>query len=261
MKLSIILPVYNEAATVGIILGEVARVRLPPGVDRELIVINDGSADPTESEILSFQGNHSALPLLYRKEPVNRGKGYCIRKGISYASGDVLVIQDADLEYDPRDYGRLLEPIISNRADVVYGSRFLGRRKVTTWTHHSVNRSLTSLMNLFSGLRLSDVHTGLKMFRASVIRPISLVECRFGFCPEVTAKLARVPGVRWEEVPVSYHRRGRDQGKKIGIKDGLRALYCIVRYNAFPRASVRQSDARTESSNQESSPHSQTDGR
>ena len=233
LKLSILIPVYNEGDTIDTVLRAVAEVRLPPGVERELVIINDGSTDRTDQQLESFGHRHPQVALVYGNEPVNRGKGWCVRRGIALATGDVVVIQDADLEYDPADYAVMLEPIINDRADVVYGSRFLSGAKVTSWWHRGVNWGLTRLMNWCSGLRLTDLHTGLKMFRGDLLKGLPLVEERFGFCPEVTARLAKMPGVRWVEVPVSYRPRNRAQGKKIRFKDGLRAVYCILRY-AWP---------------------------
>jgi glycosyltransferase involved in cell wall biosynthesis len=245
MRLSILIPVYNEDATITAVLRRVVEAGLPAEVERELVVINDGSTDQTDQELRDFRDEYPDSVLVYRNEPVNRGKGRCLWKGIALATGDVIVIQDADLEYDPADHAVMLEPIVNDRADVVYGSRFLGGGKVTSWWHRRANRGLTRLMNLCSGLRLTDLHTGLKMFRTDLLRGLPLEEDRFGFCPEVTARLAKVPGVRWAEVPVSYRPRTRAQGKKIRFKDGLRAVYCILRYTwpwRCPEVGGRSSD-------------------
>ena len=239
MTLSILIAAYNEGDTITAVLRRVVEAGLLAEVERELVVINDGSTDRTDEELRGFRDEHPDVALVvYRTEPVNRGKGWCLRRGIALATGDVVVIQDADLEYDPGDHGVMLEPILNDRADVVYGSRFLRGGSVTSWWHRGVNWGLTRLMNLCSGLRLTDLHTGLKMFRADLLRGLPLKEARFGFCPEVTARLAKMPGVRWVEVPVSYRPRNRAQGKKIRFKDGLRAVYCVVRYTWPWRRSV-----------------------
>jgi glycosyltransferase involved in cell wall biosynthesis len=230
MKLSILIPVYNEGATIERVLRSIAAAGLPSGIEREMVVINDGSTDRTEAELKGFRQAHRERALVYHHERVNHGKGWCLRRGIPMATGDYIVIQDADLEYDPADHAVMLGPVIENRADVVYGSRFLNGAPVTTPWHRTINRGLTAMMNQFAGLRLTDVHTGLKLFRSELLKNLTLAEDRFGFCPEVTARLAKVPGVRWAEVPVSYHPRIHAQGKKIGFRDGLRALYCIGRY-------------------------------
>jgi prepilin-type N-terminal cleavage/methylation domain-containing protein len=230
VKLSILIPVYNEGDTITAVLRRVVEAGLPAEVERELVVINDGSTDQTDQELRDFRDEYPDSVLVYRNEPVNRGKGWCLRQEIGLATGDVVVIQDADLEYDPADYAVMLEPILAGQVDVVYGSRFLRGVKVTSWWHRGVNWGLTRLMNACSGLRLTDLHTGLKMFRADLLKELPLVEERFGFCPEVTARLAQVPGVRWAEVPVAYRPRDRAHGKKIRFKDGLRAVYCVLRY-------------------------------
>jgi glycosyltransferase involved in cell wall biosynthesis len=251
MRLSILIPVYNEGDTIAAVLRRVVEAGLPAEVERELVVINDGSMDQTDQELRDFRSKHPDVALVYRNEPVNRGKGWCLRQGIGLATGDVVVIQDADLEYDPADQALMLQPILAGQADVVYGSRFLRGVKVTSWWHRGVNWGLTKLMDLCSDLRLTDLHTGLKMFRSDLLRCLPLVEDRFGFCPEVTARLAKIPGIRWAEVPVSYRPRDRAHGKKIRFKDGLRAVYCILRYTwPWGRAVVR--GQRTEGSDQRS---------
>jgi glycosyltransferase involved in cell wall biosynthesis len=251
MRLSILIPVYNEGDTITAVLRRVVEAGLPAEVQRELVVINDGSTDRTDEELRGFRDEHPDVALVCRNERVNRGKGWCLRQGIALATGDVIVIQDADLEYDPADHAVMLEPILNHRSDVVYGSRFLGGGKVTSGWHRGANWGLTRLMNLCSGLRLTDLHTGLKMFRADLLKGLPLKEERFGFCPEVTARLAKVPGGRWAEVPVSYRPRNRAQGKKIRFKDGLRAVYCILRYTwpwRCPEVGGRKSEVRNHKS-------------
>jgi len=230
VKLSIIIPVYDEAATIGQVLNSIAAVQLDRGIKKELIIVNDGSTDKTDDIVAAFRRDHPELELKYQVYDVNRGKGCCIREGIALAAGEIIVIQDADLEYDPNDYRPMLECMVA-KADVVYGSRFLSGKRVTTPMHRFVNWGLTFLMNRFTKLHLTDVHTGLKMFRAPLLKSLRLEEQRFGFCPEVTAKLAKIPELRWTEVPVSYRRRDYAEGKKIRFKDGLRALYCILKYS------------------------------
>jgi Gpi18-like mannosyltransferase/glycosyltransferase involved in cell wall biosynthesis len=249
MKLSIIIPVFNEAATLGQLLQRIEAVQLPAGWEKELIIVSDGSTDGTLTTAEQFQDQYrggSSVKVLNNER--NLGKGASLRRGIAAATADAILVQDADLEYDPRDYGQMLRAL-ENGADVIYGTRFLRseasarsalsrvpffRRGVTTPAHRFVNWALTAFSNLFTGLRLTDVHTCLKLFRADVIKAIPLEEHRFGFCPEVTARLAHQPGLKLVEVPVSYRPRTRQLGKKVGVRDGLRALYCTVKYSLLP---------------------------
>jgi Gpi18-like mannosyltransferase len=231
-KLSIIVPVFNEKATVREVLERIRAAGLPVGWEREVIVVNDGSTDGTAEVVREFCSRPQAgCPIRCLTQPANSGKGACLRLGIRAASGDAILVQDADLEYDPGDYCRLVEALVSRQADAVYGSRFLSGKRVTTAGHRFVNWVLTAFANCFTGLRLTDVHTCLKLFRASLVKEVELEEDRFGFCPEITAKLALRPGLRLVEVPVSYRPRTRLGGKKVGFRDGLRALYCIVKYS------------------------------
>jgi len=225
MKLSIVIPVYNEAATIREV---VERVRATP-FDKEVIVVDDGSTDGTRELLRSLRFSDVVVVLHER----NQGKGAALRTGFGRASGDVVIVQDADLEYDPADYPRLLKPIVEEKADVVYGSRFGGEaHRVLFYWHYVGNRFLTTLSNMFTNLNLTDMETCYKVFRASLLKSLRLRANRFGFEPEFTAKVARL-GCRVYEVPISYHGRGYDAGKKITWKDGFAAIGCIVRYRFF----------------------------
>jgi glycosyltransferase involved in cell wall biosynthesis len=231
-KLSIIVPAYNEEKTIGTVLNKIDKARLPDGIRKEVIVVNDNSSDNTEREIKRYREGNPASDIQYVKHETNRGKGAALRSGIMKASGDCLLIQDADLEYDPDEYVLLLKPVLDGHADVVYGSRFLGggAHRVLFYFHSIGNRFLTSCSNLFTNLNLTDMETCYKLFRTDIIQGIQLRENRFGFEPEVTAKISRIPGVRIYEVGISYYGRTYQDGKKINWKDGLRALYCILKY-------------------------------
>jgi len=228
MKLSIIIPAYNERATIAELL---ARVRAVPG-EKEILVVDDASRDGTSELLRSL----AAPPVRLFFHERNRGKGAAIRTALPHVTGDVVIIQDADLEYDPGDYPRLVAPIASGEADVVYGSRFLGRghRASSRW-HYAVNQVLTRLSNLFTGLRLSDMETCYKAFRADLVRDLPLVSDGFDIEPELTARAAR-RGARFREVPISYHGRSGGEGKKIGWRDGWRALRAIVRFSLSARS-------------------------
>jgi glycosyltransferase involved in cell wall biosynthesis len=225
MKLSVVIPVYNEAGTIHEILGRV----LAEPTEKEVIVIDDGSTDGTR-EILRAEARPRVVVLFQER---NRGKGAALRAGFEKVTGDVVLVQDADLEYDPSDYPRLLKPILDGRADVVYGSRFGGEtHRVLLFWHYVGNRFLTTLSNMFTNLNLSDMETCYKAFRVSVLKRLVLRSDRFGFEPEFTAKVARL-GCRIYEVPISYHGRGYESGKKITWKDGFAAVACIIRYRFF----------------------------
>ena len=197
--------------------------------------MNDCSKDGTEEAIERYVSANPSLPLTYRKHEVNKGKGAALHSGIAMATGDYVIIQDADLEYDPNEYVTLLKPIINGHADVVYGSRFMGgnAHRILFFWHSIGNAFLTFLSNMFTNLNLTDMETCYKLFRRDLIQNLNLRENRFGFEPEVTAKIARIPKVRIYEVGISYYGRTFEEGKKIGWKDGVRAIYCILKYGAF----------------------------
>ena len=228
--LSVIIPAYNEAATIEAALQRVRKA--PVGVSMEIVVVDDGSRDGTPDVVRRFaEAASSGVRLVVH--PVNRGKGAAVRTGFAHARGDIVLVQDADLEYDPRDYPLLLEPILEDLADVVFGNRFHGGpHRVLYFWHYVGNRALTLLTNVVTGLNLSDMEVGYKVFRADVLRRITLVTDRFGFEPEITIKVARL-GCRIYEVPIRYHGRTYEAGKKITWKDGIAALVHIVRFRFF----------------------------
>jgi len=229
MKVSIVMPVYNEFRTFSQVLERVRRAALPVGCAPEIIVIDDGSTDETA------QMHADMLTDVKHLRISHAGKGSAIRAGIALATGDIVLIQDGDLEYDPNDYARILEPIVQGQADIVYGSRFLGQTVAMAWRNRLANRVLTAAANLLYGARLTDEATAYKAFRVSVLRKMHLECRRFEFCPEVTAKACRL-GYRIHEVPVSYNARGIAEGKKIRARDGWEALWTLLRYRFAPRA-------------------------
>lgn len=232
MKLSIVIPLYNEVALVPLVLERVAVAPLPAGVDREIVIVDDGSTDGSRQWLDDVAAARPEVRAVHHA--TNRGKGAAVRSGFAAASGDVIVVHDADLEYDPREHARMLEPILDGRADVVFGTRFLGQTHRVLYYWHAVgNWLLTTLSNMLSNVNLSDMECCCKMFRREVLARLVLREDRFGFEPEVTAKVARL-GCRIYEVPVGYSGRTYAEGKKIGWRDGASALRCIVRYNLFP---------------------------
>jgi glycosyltransferase involved in cell wall biosynthesis len=234
-KLSIVIPAYNEGPTIHHILNKINAVELVGGLEKEVIIVNDCSRDNTEEAILFYKNANPGLPIIYHKHEVNQGKGAALHTGIRIAMGDYVIIQDADLEYDPNEYNVLLQPILDGFADVVYGSRFMGGNphRILFFWHSIGNRWLTTASNMFTNLNLTDMETCYKLFRREIIQGIKLKEKRFGFEPEVTAKISRVPKIRIYEVGISYYGRTYEEGKKIGWKDAFRALYCILKYNLF----------------------------
>lgn len=235
MKLSIVIPAYNEARTIHLILNKVKVVNLLNEIEKEIIIVNDCSSDDTEHAILSYQAANPDISIAYFSHQANKGKGAAIHTGIQKATGDLVIIQDADLEYDPEEFNILLKPFLLGVADVVYGSRFMGGKphRILFYWHSIGNRFLTKLSNMFTNMNLTDMETCYKMTRREIIQSINLVENRFGFEPEITAKLARIKGIRIYEVGISYYGRTYEEGKKIGWKDGFRAIYCILKFGLF----------------------------
>lgn len=232
MLLSVIIPVYNESRTIIQLLNRVKDVQLIQNVEKQFVIVNDCSTDNTEALIQQFSKDNSSINIIYKKQEVNKGKGAALHTGIELASGDYIIIQDADLEYDPEEYNELLIPVLNGHADVVYGSRFMGGKphRILFFWHSLGNNFLTFLSNMFNNLNLTDMETCYKLFNAKLIKGIKLNERRFGFEPEVTAKISKVPDIRIYEVGISYYGRTYAEGKKINWKDGLRAIYCIVKY-------------------------------
>ena len=230
--LSIIIPAYNEERTIHLILDKVRDVQLHHGIDKEVIIVNDGSTDGTAKAMQEYSTANPGMGIRFIEQPKNMGKGAAIHRGIKEATGEYLIVQDADLEYDPREYNELLRPVVEGFADVVFGSRFMGHHphRILFYWHSIGNRFLTSLSNMFNNLNLTDMETCYKLMRSDIAKGLDLREQRFGFEPEVTAKLARVKGVRIYEVGISYYGRTYAEGKKIGWKDGFRAIWCIVKY-------------------------------
>ncbi len=230
MKLSIVIPVYNEVSTIQEI---VSRVKNAPVSDKEIIIVDDGSTDGTR-DLLRERIEAEVARVIY--QPQNHGKGYALRTGFQAATGDIVLVQDADLEYDPNEYPALIEPIVSDKADVVYGSRFVGAgpHRVVYFWHYVGNRLLTLFSNMLTNINLTDMETCYKVFRREVIQSIDIREKRFGFEPEITAKVARKQ-VRIYEIGISYFGRTYEEGKKIGWKDGMKAIWCILKYNLLSR--------------------------
>src|SRR5690606_17037994 len=219
------------------ILRKVIEAPLPEFIEKEIIVVDDHSTDQSPEVLMDFIREHPGVNIQYFRQPHNKGKGAAIRLAIEKSSGDYLIIQDADLEYDPFEYIKLLKPILDGHADVVYGSRFRGSEahRILFFFHSAGNKLLTFLSNLLTGLNLTDMETGFKVMRREVIQQITLREDRFGMEPEITAKISRIKNARIYEVGISYYGRSYEEGKKINWKDGVRAIYCIFKYNIFSR--------------------------
>lgn len=234
-KLSIIIPVYNEEKTIHMILDKVLTVNLINSIEKEIVLVNDCSSDNSESVLMDYIKHHPEHSFVYHKHLKNQGKGAALHNGIRLASGDYLVIQDADLEYDPNEYNDLLRPVLDGFADVVYGSRFMGGRphRILFFWHSIGNKILTFVSNMFTNLNLTDMETCYKLFKSEIIKSLDLKEKRFGFEPEVTAKISKIENIKIYEIGISYYGRTYAEGKKINWKDGFRAIYCILKYNIF----------------------------
>ena len=237
MVLSILIPVYNEEDNIQRILDRVRAVTLVNNIAKQIVIVNDCSTDGTEELVLRYIEKHNDVQIEYQKHSKNKGKGRAINTALKMVKGDFVIIQDADNEYDPEEYNLLLQPIIDNYADVVYGSRFMGGNphRILFFWHRLGNNFLTFLSNMFSNLNLTDMETCYKMFRREFIQSIEIKENRFGMEPEITAKMAKIKGIRIYEVGISYYGRTYEEGKKIGWKDGFRAIYCILKYNIFSK--------------------------
>jgi len=231
-KLSILIPAYNEESTIQVILEKVKEVELMNGITKEIVIVNDCSKDATVAKVEEYISKNPEMDIRFFSQPFNQGKGAAINRAIQECTGDYLIVQDADLEYDPQEYNLLLKPVFMDNADVVYGSRFVGHHphRILFFWHSIGNKFLTTLSNIMTNLNLSDMETCYKLIRSPLAKKINIKENRFGIEPEITAKLARMKGIRIYEVGISYYGRTYEEGKKIGWKDGFRAIYCIFKY-------------------------------
>ncbi len=241
-KLSILIPVYNEASTISVLLDKVCDVDLVGSIEKEIIVVNDCSKDDTDLMIREYIEDNPSAPIYYISKTVNQGKGDAVRTALQCATGDYIIIQDADLEYDPKEYNLLLEPILTGHADIVYGSRFMGGQphRILFFWHTLGNKLLTFISNLFTNMNLTDAHTCYKLMRAQTLRGIPLQEKRFSFDAELNVKVSRISGARIYEVGISYYGRTFAEGKKIRLRDAVRSIFCLLKYSVLDRGNVRQ---------------------